>query len=88
MVLPNTGSHSNQICVHIFEYRRKFCIRFYAGQGTEEKAVAVRTEEEEGEWLSIRQREELALQVTHWGLIKQELCFLGQVFHDQIDIYL
>jgi hypothetical protein len=30
----------------------------------EEKAAAVITEEEEGEWLSIRQREELALQVS------------------------
>jgi hypothetical protein len=34
------------------------------GQGMEEKAAAVVTEEEEGEWLSIRQREELALQVS------------------------
>jgi hypothetical protein len=24
---------------------------------------------------------------SHSGLIKQELDFLGQVFHDQIDIY-
>jgi hypothetical protein len=32
----------------------------------EEKAAAVITKEEEGEWLSIRQREELALQVRPW----------------------
>jgi hypothetical protein len=30
----------------------------------EKAAAAVITEEEEGEWLSIRQREELALQVS------------------------
>jgi hypothetical protein len=32
----------------------------------EKSAAVVITEEEEGEWLSIRQREELALQVRPW----------------------
>jgi hypothetical protein len=49
------------------------------GQGTEEKAAAMAAEEEEGEWLSIRQREELALQVTYSGILTRAVFLLVQM---------